>query len=199
MYIHKVSMYLCYLLRHHPESLPGLHMDGHGWVSCQELIDAVNKAGIYQLSFELLQTIVSTDAKGRYRMNEDETRIKACQGHSIPWVEPELMEQAPPNILYHGTTTEAYKLICKDGFISRMERHAVHMHADKKQSWKSACRWKKNPVILVLDAGQMYQDGHVFSVSENGIWCTEQVPAAYIVEVLYELPKDSPSGNTGAD
>lgn len=31
-----------------------------------------------------------TDKKGRYRFNKEHTSIKACQGHSIPWVEPEV-------------------------------------------------------------------------------------------------------------
>ncbi len=39
-----LSVFLCYLLRHSPQAL-SLHMDIHGWVSVDELIDAVNRHG----------------------------------------------------------------------------------------------------------------------------------------------------------
>lgn len=45
----KLSIYLCRLLRHAPEDA-GLDMDVHGWVSTQQLIDNVNKAGRYRLT-----------------------------------------------------------------------------------------------------------------------------------------------------
>ena len=43
--------------------------------------------------------------KGRFLFSEDGQRIKAYQGHTIPWVQPELEPLPPPQLLYHGTTT----------------------------------------------------------------------------------------------
>ena len=43
-----VSVYLCYLLRHHPEDV-GLEMDTHGWVSVDDLIYCISKRGKYTL------------------------------------------------------------------------------------------------------------------------------------------------------
>ena len=186
MKLEKLLMYLAYLLRHHPEAA-GLHMDRHGWVDVQELIDGVNAAGQYTMPRERLEEIVATDKKGRYCFDEAGRRVKACQGHSLAWVEPELILQVPPEVLYHGTTMQAWRLIRADGVIRKMERHAVHMRAEKAPAWKSAKRWKLNPVILQIDAGQMHPDGFVFGVSENDVWCTEQVPTAYISAVLNEV------------
>lgn len=84
----KTSVHLSYLLRHAPEAAE-LDMDRHGWVSVSQLISNVNASGKAKLTTELLQEIVATDNKGRYRFSPDGKRIKACQGHSIPWVEPE--------------------------------------------------------------------------------------------------------------
>jgi len=181
----KLSIYLSYLLRHHPEDIE-LHMDIHGWVDVNELIENINKKGMYTLSFETLQKIVNEDKKGRYRFSEDKSKIKACQGHSIVWVKPELQYTNPPTYLYHGTTTQAFQKIISSGFISKMQRHAVHMQKDVEKAMKSAKRWKLNPVVLKIDAKQMQMDGYIFGVSENEVWCTEKVPLKYIVDKIYE-------------
>lgn len=181
----KLSVYLCYLLRHRPETL-SLSMDRHGWVPTAQLIRAINAQGRYTLSTDKLRAIAAADEKGRYRISEDGTRIKACQGHSIPWVEPELVYRDPPALLYHGTTARAHDLIRKSGAISRMERHAVHMQAEEARAWQSARRRKgQTPVVLVIDAARMAADGYRFGVSENDVWCTETVPVAYLLGARY--------------
>ena len=180
-----LSVYLCYLLRHRPDEI-GLNMDEHGWVDAGELIEKVNGGGKYTLTTDALRGIVTSDPKGRYRFNADETRIKACQGHSIDWVVPELDWREPPMRLYHGTTAEAYEKIRTSGGISRMNRHAVHMQADAEKAWQSAKRWKKTPVVLEIDARQMYEDDIAFGVTENDVWCCDAVPSEYITNVLTE-------------
>jgi len=129
----KLSIYLSFLLRHKPEDA-GLPMDKHGWVSVEELIDGINRTGKYKIDGQLLCEIVKEDKKGRYRYNEDGTRIKACQGHSIPWVEPELTMMEPPEYVYHGTTTEAWEKIMASGAVNKMSRHAVHTQADVEKA-----------------------------------------------------------------
>jgi putative RNA 2'-phosphotransferase len=156
-------------------------------VQTTALIDAINESGRYSLSRELLETIVASDNKGRYRFSQDGAKIKACQGHSLEWVQPELRWAAPPPVLYHGTTAQAYEEIRASGAIERMRRHAVHMQAEKVKAWQSAKRWKKTPVILKIDAQRMAADGFQFGVSDNDVWCTQRVPIAYITEVLNQL------------
>ena len=179
----KISVWLSYLLRHHPEDI-GLQMDRLGWVQTKELIDKANQSGRYPLTMDILREIVSTDSKGRYRFSDDETKIKACQGHSIEWVEPELEWREPPQFLYHGTTAEAFEKILRSGGISRMSRHAVHMQAQPEKAWQSAERWHKTPVLLEIDAAQMYEDGIAFGVTENDVWCCDGVPKEYIRKVI---------------
>ena len=114
----KLSIYLSYLLRHNPGDL-NLDMDKHGWVRVDSLIEAINGSGKHGISLEILEEIVETDNKGRYRFSEDKMKIKACQGHSLEWVEPELTWGPPPAVLYHGTTAQAYSEIRGSGAISR--------------------------------------------------------------------------------
>ena len=178
-----ISIYISFLLRHKPETI-GLKMDIHGWVSTDELIAGINEQGDYVLSQEQLEQIVIQDSKGRYRFNTDHTKIKACQGHTISWVKPELEYLAPPKFLYHGTTTSAVEKIMKTGAISKMKRHAVHMQEDESKAWQSAVRWHLTPVVLKIDAEEMYRAGFVFGKTENNVWCTESVPINFIVEQL---------------
>lgn len=184
--LENLSMYLSYLLRHHPEDI-GLDMDERGWVLVEQLIEKINSGEKYKIDFDTLKEIVETDNKGRYRFDESMTKIKACQGHSITWVTPELEYMNPPEFLYHGTTTEALKKIMASGEISKMSRHAVHMQAEKEKAWKSAVRWKKNPVILKIAATEYAKQGVIFGKTENDVWCTERVPVEYIVERIYEI------------
>ena len=180
-----ISIYLSYLLRHNPSDA-GLDMDHHGWVNVNQLITNVNATGRYHLSAEELTSIVETDSKGRYRISSDGLQIKACQGQSLTWVEPELDEMLPPEFLYHGTNTEALSAIMESGAILRMARHAVHMQAEEEKAWKSACRWKgKKPVVLKIAAERMADDGVIFGKSENDVWCCERVPTSYIADTLY--------------
>lgn len=179
----EISVYLSYLLRHDPGAA-SLDMDRHGWVDTAQLL--ANLQTTYPLTLEQLRRIVETDSKGRYRFSEDGSRIKACQGHSIPWVEPELTYGPPPAILYHGTTQAAWEKIRASGRIDKMARHAVHMQADVEKAWQSARRWHQEAVVLEIDAARMARDGAVFGVSDNGVWCTERVDTAYITNVHRE-------------
>ena len=175
-----ISKHLCYLLRHAP-SAASLAMDEHGWVGIDQLIENVNAKGKVKLTRELIERIVETDDKGRYRVSSDGERIKACQGHSIPWVAPELEQRTPPEFLYHGTTGEAYEEIQKSGAILRMSRHAVHLHADERMAWQIAERRKnKTPIVLKIASGTMAREGIAFSISENSVWFCERVPVKYI-------------------
>lgn len=183
-----LPIFLSYLLRHAPEEA-GLDMDSYGWVSVAQLIQGINATGRYQLDRETLEEIVATDDKSRFRFSADGQRIKACQGHSIPWVHPELELLPPPQFLYHGTTTAAMEKILESGEIKKMSRHAVHLQADVRKAWQSAARRKgKIPVVLKIDAAALAETGLEFGKSENGVWCCEAVPVGYIVERIYSAP-----------
>ena len=97
----RISIYLSFLLRHHPEAA-GITLDEHGWANVSELLEGVSKR--YPLGMDLLEQIVAEDSKQRYSFNEDRTLIRANQGHSIP-VDVELEEVIPPET--HEKNTRA--------------------------------------------------------------------------------------------
>lgn len=185
----KLSMYLCCILRHKPQEIGDPHevMDSHGWVNVQTLISGVNNNSKYKLTMEILEQIVADDEKGRYLFDKNKNNIKCCQGHSVEWVEPELVYTEPPEFLYHGTNTNALKKIISSGHISKMNRHAVHMQADFEKARNSAERWhNSDPVVLKIAALDLYSNHSVkFGVSENGVWCAEDIPLYAIIDYIY--------------
>lgn len=181
----KLSVYLSFLLRHQPESLE-LTMGKHGYVEVDALIEAINKHSRYNITKEILDEIVDTDSKGRYAYSADGKMIRACQGHSIAGIEPVLEWKKPPDVLYHGTTADAYNAILSSGTVSKMKRHAVHLQAEEAKAWQSAQRWNQTPVVLEINARQMFNDGYLFGLSDNGVWCTDHIPTTYIAKVLYK-------------
>ncbi len=90
-----------------------------------ELLEKVNRKGI-KLDFALLQVIVDTNDKKRYSFNEDKTRIRANQGHSIE-IDLNLAEQVPPAVLFHGTADRFIDAIRRNG-LQKMNRHHATPH-----------------------------------------------------------------------
>lgn len=204
--IDDLSKYLCYILRHNPSAI-GITMDTRGWVSANELIELINQRGLYHIDKNTLKLIVNTDEKNRYEMIDKseggfrfeggrvtswklptgDNWIRCRQGHSIEWIEPDLIYKTPPEFLYHGTTDHAVEYILEDGHISRMKRHAVHMTADPEMAWKSAERWNVkewHPALIEIKALEMYNEGLSFGVTGNDVWCIKEVPAKYISRII---------------
>ncbi len=173
----KLSVFLSLVLRHKPEAA-GIVLDKNGWANVEELIEGIKKTG-RNINKILLQEIVRTDQKSRYSFNEDETMIRANQGHSV-LVDVELKEQIPPDILYHGTATRFLKSIQKEG-LKPMSRLYVHLSKEKETAQKVGERHGK-PVVLKIDAKAMYENGEKFYLSANGVWLTKSVAPSYLSE-----------------
>lgn len=171
----KTSKYLALVLRHKPEKI-GLTLDEHGWADVDELIEKTVRSG-RKLDRESLEYIVRTNDKKRYAFNEDHTKIRASQGHTIP-VDVELEETVPPDVLYHGTAEISLPSIMDKGLL-KMKRLYVHLSKDVSTAIKVGQRHGK-PVVLLIDSGRMYKDGYKFYLSANSVWLTEHVPAEYL-------------------
>ncbi|GAA0077039.1 hypothetical protein UT300005_14170 [Clostridium sp. CTA-5] len=117
------------------------------------------------------------DNKQRYFFNENKTKIKANQGHSIE-VNLKLEAIKPSNILYHGTSTKAVNGIYCSG-IDKMKRQYVHLSSDIETATKVGKR-HGNLIIFEIDSQQMYKDGYNFYLSKNKLWLTDYVPVKYL-------------------
>lgn len=166
------SKFLSYLLRHKPETL-GLTMDAAGWV----LIDEIIEKSSQPVTRSQIEEIVQLNNKQRFAISADGTRIRANQGHSVA-VDLGLAACVPPDQLYHGTAETNLGAIMAEG-LTRRGRHHVHLSPDTDTARKVGMRHGK-PVVLTVDARAMHDAGHVFLLSENGVWLSELVPADYL-------------------
>lgn len=174
-----INKFIAYILRHNP-SAAGLELDEHGWADVSALIEGVCKTGRF-LDLQTLEEIVKTDNKQRFAFNDDRTKIRANQGHSVD-VDVGMAVCAPPDILYHGTAEKYIESIRTCGILKK-NRNYVHLSKDVERAIKVGSRHGK-AVALKIDARQMYADGYIFRLSANGVWQTEQVPYQYVIEEI---------------
>jgi putative RNA 2'-phosphotransferase len=169
------SKFLSLVLRHKPEEI-GLLLDENGWASVDELIQKINAKG-NNIDIDFLDEIVDTNDKKRFAFNDDKTKIRASQGHSIE-IDLDVKPSIPPNVLYHGTATRFVESILKEG-LSKQQRQHVHLSEKLETATAVGARHGK-PVILIVDAKQMQEDGLLFYQSENNVWLTDNVEVKYI-------------------
>src|SRR5262249_39421691 len=115
--------------------------------------------------------------KQRFALSADGARIRANQGHSVD-IDLALPAIAPPDRLYHGTADRNLASIEATGLNAGSRQH-VHLSPDAETATKVGARHGR-PVVLEVESGAMYRDGHRFFRSENGVWLTDHVPARYI-------------------
>jgi putative RNA 2'-phosphotransferase len=171
----RASKLLSRVLRHDPASV-GITLDPAGWVEVDTLLTALREHG-YRLSREQLRQLVAASDKQRFALDPATDRIRANQGHSVA-VDLGLPPAVPPDRLYHGTPCRNVESILAEG-INRGGRHDVHLSPDVETARRVGAR-RGRCAVLVVAAGAMHRDGHLFSVSDNGVWLTGHVPAGYL-------------------
>ncbi|GAA2710564.1 RNA 2'-phosphotransferase [Micromonospora olivasterospora] len=170
----RLSKRMSRALRHEPYRI-GLAPDDAGWVRVDDLLAAM------RIDRADLDAVVAGNDKQRFAVRcgpDGVERIRATQGHSIP-VDLGLAPQSPPERLYHGTAAAVLDSIRATG-LNRGGRHHVHLSPDVDTARRVGARRGGPVVVLTVDAAAMARDGHVFYRSDNGVWLTEAVPAAYL-------------------
>ena len=128
-----LGKFLSKVLRHTPE-LIGIKLDEQGWTDVDELLAKMHAFG-KSVSREDLQQIVANNNKKRYAFNEDQSRIRANQGHSVE-IELGYSPTKPPEFLYHGTAQRFIPSILQHG-LQKQKRHHVHLSVDTENGKQS--------------------------------------------------------------
>jgi putative RNA 2'-phosphotransferase len=171
----ETSKFLSFVLRHAPASV-GVVLDDNGWVEIDHLVEQCRAHG-RAFSRDLVEAVVASSPKRRFAISEDGRRVRANQGHSIQ-VELGYEPAQPPEWLFHGTVASNLPPI-RSGGLKNMGRHNVHLSPDAATARNVGMRRGK-PILLRIAAARMHRDGHVFYLSANGVWLTEEVPPEYI-------------------
>lgn len=171
----RISKLLSYVLRHKPDEI-GITLDESGWADVPILLEKFSLYG-EPVTMPTLQHVVATNAKKRFSFNDDETKIRANQGHSVD-VDLGYTQQQPPEFLYHGTVNKFLVPIIQQG-LKKMKRHHVHLSADIETATIVGKR-RGEPVILKISAAVMHAQGYLFYLSANNVWLTDEVPTKFI-------------------
>lgn len=172
--ITKISKLLCLVLRHQPDVLK-IELDEQGWTDVPILIEKL-KNQFPNFDDKVLDFVVENNNKKRFAFNDNKSKIRASQGHTIK-VELGYTAQIPPDILYHGTAEHFLDSILKTG-IQKQQRHHLHLSKSLETALNVGQRHGK-VVVLEVNAAKMQEDGYQFFVSENQVWLTDFVPIKY--------------------
>ena len=170
--------WMSYHLRHNADLLT----DPTGWVQLETL---AKFSPSYRLSdkTEIIRHIlgvVDSDKKGRYALDDDKSRIRATNGHSVGLVAP-IMRRVTADEKFpwavHGTNEEAWVKIQQHGALSRMTRDYVHFAVNPAHFRPD----NQIKVYVYMDVAAMINDGRVLLMTTNGVLASEaDVPLKYL-------------------
>lgn len=169
------SRFLSRVLRHRPDSI-GITLDKEGWTDVIDLLEKVAEHKM-PISLDELEKIVAENDKKRFTFNDEHTRIRAAQGHSVE-VDLKLPVRTPPPVLYHGTVSKFLSSIRKHGLVPG-NRHDVHLSETRETAVAVGAR-RGRPVILVIETYPMLKAGIQFRQAENSVWLVPAVDAKFI-------------------
>ena len=175
----ELSKEVSYALRHAPWEYE-LEMDEEGWVSIEQLLNALNTEGKFgNITRNDLAVMIDKSEKKRHEIKAG--KIRALYGHSIP-MHIVKDKKIPPDKLYHGTARRFIESIKKNGLLP-MSRQYVHLSADIDTAKKVGLRRDKSPCILEIDSKRAYEDGVVFYHGNEKVWLADKISPCYIREL----------------
>lgn len=171
--LNSIGKFMSLILRHKPEEA-NITLDKEGWADVNTLLKSIN------ISLQELDWIVENNNKKRFGYNDSKTKIRANQGHSIDEVEIDFEEVIDaPEFLYHGTSTDTFPLLLKDG-IKKMTRKNVHLSKDEETAINVGKRKSSNIVIVKVKAKDFVNGGNKLFISKNGVYLAEFIHAKYV-------------------
>ena len=172
----ELSKAISHALRHEPW-LYELELDEEGWVSLSALISALRqeRAEWRDLSEADVERMIESSSKRRHEVVGG--RIRALYGHSL---RGRLLREpaTPPAVLFHGTSSEAAKLILRDG-LKPMLRQYVHLSMDTGTAFEVGRRKSQAPVLLEVDAEAAHLSRVMFYKGGERVWLADVVPASF--------------------
>lgn len=173
----RLSRTVAHALRHEPWVYE-LELDAEGWAPLEQLVEALrgHRGRWGELDRSDLEEMIERSDKRRYEIRDG--RIRALYGHSLPG---ELIreEAAPPRRLYHGTSPSAAASIRREG-LRPMGRQHVHLSVDRPTAREVGRRKARDPVVLVVRAGEAHGEGISFYRGNEKVWLADRVPARFV-------------------
>lgn len=167
-----LSKFMTKLLRHTPEAF-GLRLDPEdGSCDLEDLLRVLRSEPRWKaVTLAEVEQVVRHCEKQRFELADG--RIRAWYGHSRMKVS--YPEQAPPQVLYHGTNEQAAPIILLEG-LRPMGRQYVHL-SEGLHFAALAGKRRGRLVLLRIDTEQARWQGVKFYYAGNEVWLADGVPA----------------------
>ena len=171
----QLSKLMSLILRHEAERF-GLALDPEGFVSIEELLEAV-RTRLPGTTRDDIAAVVRTIEPDKQRFTIEGEDIRANYGHSMgSRVQHEIAP--PPAVLFHGTTRAVLESILASG-LKPMGRQYVHLTLERELARRVGGRHGP-PVVLLVHAVTASSEGVVFYRANPAFWLADLVPARYL-------------------
>jgi putative RNA 2'-phosphotransferase len=172
-----LSKTISHALRHAPQQY-GLQPDPQGWVSVDDLIDALRRKRRAWSGIDTAQLVRLNDEAEKRRFDIEAGRIRARYGHSLPrMIEREA--ERPPRVLYHGTAEQSMVAITGQG-LQPMGRQHVHLSTDVQTALQVGRRRRGPTTVLEVDAAAANEAGIRFYRGNEDTWLAGPIPARFL-------------------
>ncbi len=168
----RVSRFLSVMLRHEPHKF-GITLDAEGFTDADRVFSVV--CSRFGLTPEEITAVLQSPG-GQQRFELHAGRIRAMYGHST--VEVTYPPAVPPEILYHGTTAEAWNAIQHEG-LTAQKRQYVHLSVDTERAQNVATRHGR-AIILRIRALAAHEGGIIFYHPEPRHYLVKALPPHFI-------------------
>lgn len=169
----KLSKFLSYVLRHHPEDFH-LKLDDQGFIPMENLMKCLEKTGHSWANVEDIKKLISEGQKRRFEIKGD--KIRALYGHSVSINIKNSFSPKKP--LYHGTSPKSLREILTEG-LKPMKRQYVHLSRNPEEAYRVGERHHPQPFILKIDAEKANRKGVSF-FDRGEVILSEEIPPEFI-------------------
>jgi putative RNA 2'-phosphotransferase len=175
----RLSRFLAYILRHHPEEA-GLTLDDQASADPDELLAAIHtRTGLQDVTREQLLDLVAGEGAPRFELLGQ--RVRARYGHSL--AQPVRYEASePPADLFHGTEPPAADEILSLG-LRPGQRQYVHLSMDMPAAREVGLRRCDQPTIFRIDTVCAAKAGVRFFRAGPAVWLSDPIPPECIIKV----------------
>lgn len=176
----RLSKFLAFLLRHHPE-IVNVALDERGAADLDALTAAVRtRPGFEEITREQIERLATT-GPAALRFEIIGNTIRARYGHTL--AQPVQYDPAePPEHLFHGTTAEHAAEILAEG-LKPADRQRVHLSIDTPAAREVGLRRSPEPVILRVDTQCSQKAGVKFYHGSPAVWLSDEIPPGCIARV----------------
>jgi putative RNA 2'-phosphotransferase len=168
----RLSRFLAFVLRHHPEEI-GLELDEQGAADIGELLQRIcARPGFASVTREQIDRLAAGPSAVRFEVRGN--RLRARYGHSLPQT-IQYDPATPPADLFHGRTPEAAEQILAEG-LKAVQRQRVHLSVDTPAAREVGRRRCPDPVVLRIDTAGAAKTGVRFYHAGPAVWLADDIP-----------------------